>query len=230
MGVALPSRAKELGDRLMSALASLGLATDTEQRERILNYVSLLQRWNAVHNLSAAQDPATLLQQHVIDCLAVVRPLSRHAGIQSVKLLDAGTGAGLPAAVLAIMRPDWSVTAVDSVGKKIAFLRQVVGELGLTNLQPQQGRLERMAASAERFNIVTSRAFSSLWQFVVSTRHLIDPNGGVWAAMKGQPSKGELSHLPPECQLFHVEPLEVPGLEGRRCLVWIKPKDQTQAH
>jgi 16S rRNA (guanine527-N7)-methyltransferase len=224
MAVAAPRHTKELGDRLRSALATLDLAATAQQRDRLLAYVALLHRWNSVHNLSGAHDPVGLLEQHVVDCLAIVPSLTRHAGDRSLTLLDAGTGAGLPAAVLAVMRPHWTITAVDSVGKKVAFLRQAVGEMGLTNLHPEQERLERMSGAKARFDVVTARAFSSLRHLVESTRHLIDPRG-VWAAMKGQPSAVELSDLPMDCQLFHVEPLRVPGLDGQRCLVWIKPAE-----
>jgi 16S rRNA (guanine527-N7)-methyltransferase len=229
MAVAFSDRARDLDSRLTSALSMLGLVATPEQLQRGLAYASLLERWNAVHNLSATREATELLQQHVIDCLAIVGPLARCAGGRALRVLDAGTGAGLPAVVLSIMRPDWSVTAVDSVGKKIAFLRQAVGELGLTNLHPRQARLERMVPNEGRFDVVTSRAFSSLRQFVEKTRHLIDPQG-IWAAMKGRPSQAELHDLPAGCQLFHVEPLRVPGLEAERCLVWIKPVDPAGTH
>jgi 16S rRNA (guanine527-N7)-methyltransferase len=229
MAVALSDRARNLDGTLASALSMLGLVATPEQLEQGVAYASLLQRWNAVHNLSATRGSSEFLQQHVIDCLAIVGPLARHASGRALRLLDAGTGAGLPAVILAIMRPDWSVTAVDSVGKKIAFLHQAAGELGLTNLHPQHGRLERMRPESGCFDLITSRAFSSLRLFVESTHHLIDQKG-IWAAMKGRPSKAELHDLPAECQLFHVEPLQVPGLEAERCLVWIKPVDPAGTH
>ena len=222
MALTLSTQAKNLDALLSTAFSALGLAGETAQRSRVLAYVSLLQRWNAVHNLSATRDPADLVEQHVVDCLAIIPALRRHAANRSLALLDAGTGAGLPAVVVAIMLSDWTVTAVDSVGKKVAFLRQVTGELGLSNLEPRHTRLENMSPSEGRFDLVTSRAFGALSQLVESTKHLIEPTG-VWVAMKGKPPDTEIRDLPSNCQLFHVEPLAVPGLNAQRCLVWIKP-------
>jgi 16S rRNA (guanine527-N7)-methyltransferase len=222
MGLALSDQAQELAPLLSAALSALGLTAEPEAQRRVLAYVSLLQRWNAVHNLSSARDGAELLQQHVIDCLAIVGPLRRHARDRSLMVLDAGTGGGLPAVVVAVMQPTWDVTAVDAVEKKIAFLRQVSGELGLANLRPRHARLETLLPTDGRFDVVTSRAFSSLRQFVATTKHVIEPTG-TWLAMKGKPPEAEIRDLPTDCQLFHVEPLAVPGLDAERCLVWMKP-------
>jgi 16S rRNA (guanine527-N7)-methyltransferase len=187
----------------------------------LIGYVTLLQHWNATHNLSATSDGLTLLTQHVVDCLAIVEPMAVRVGRAGVRALDAGTGAGLPAAVLAIALPGWTVTAVDSVAKKVAFLRQVAGELDLPNLRPVHGRLEDQSAEP-RYHVITSRAFASLKQFVQTTHHLLLPDG-LWAAMKGHRPDEEIDALPANCQLFHVEPLVVPGVAGARCLVWMKP-------
>ena len=216
---------KQLERPLSAALAALCLHADTEQRDRLLRYVSLLKRWNAIHNLSATRDASELLQHHVIDCLAIVPSLTRHARGRPLAALDAGTGAGLPAVVIAIMLPTWEVAAVDAVGKKVAFLRQAGGELGLRNLHPQHIRLESMAIAGHGFDVVTARAFSSLAEFVRRTGHLIDPSG-IWMAMKGKLPETEIRDLPADCQLFHVERLTVPGLGAERCLVWIKPARQ----
>jgi 16S rRNA (guanine527-N7)-methyltransferase len=229
MAVALSDQTNELAPLLSTALARLGLATPPGAHGRLLGYVSLLQRWNAVHNLSAARGPVDLLQQHVVDCLAIVGPLRRHAEGRALAVLDAGTGGGLPAVVLAIMDPEWTVVAVDSVGKKTAFLRQVRGELQLENLLPRHARLEALSPDERRFDVVTSRAFSSLAEFVESTRHLIEPHG-TWAAMKARLPENEIRSLPRGCQLFHVERLLVPGLDADRCLVWMKPTDGSHTH
>jgi 16S rRNA (guanine527-N7)-methyltransferase len=221
MALPLADPTRELEPLLSAALSALGLTAEPEMRERVLAYVTLLQRWNGVHNLTSAHDRADLLR-HVVDCLAIVGPLRRHAGGRPLTILDAGTGAGLPAVVVAVMQPKWDVTAVDAVGKKIAFLRQVVGELGLANLHPRQARLETLAPSEGRFDVVTSRAFSSLRQLVETTWHVIEPTG-IWLAMKGKPPEAEIRDLPTDCQLFHVEPLTVPSLNAERCLVWMKP-------
>ncbi len=222
MAFPVADRVKDLEPPLSAALAALHLDAELEQRVRLLGYLSLLQRWNAVHNLSATNDAADLLQRHIIDCLTIVPPLARHAAGRPMKALDAGTGAGLPAVVLAIMLPDWSISAVDAVGKKIAFVRQTAGELGLANLRPLHGRLESLPLTEAGFDVATSRAFSSLQAFVQATKRLIHPHGA-WAAMKGRLPEAEVRDLPSECQLFHVEPLQVPGLDAERCLIWMRP-------
>jgi len=211
---------------LRAGLIQLGLTVDVDQVDQLLAYVSMLHRWNAVHNLSAARDPQSLIRQHVMDCLTVVQPLTRHLGRRRSKVLDAGAGAGLPAVILAITRPEWSVTAVDAVGKKVAFLRQVSGELGLRNLAARNERLESMVADAGGFDVVIARAFSSLRNLVELTRHLIGP-GGVWVAMKGAVPEAEIQDLPADCQLFHVEPLVVPDMQADRCLIWMRPVQQS---
>jgi len=221
MALAAPISAGELQAKLAAAADGLRVGLERRQMDGLLNYVALLQRWNAVHNLSSAND-ATALMHHVVDCLAIIGPLTQRMGRHGVRALDAGTGAGLPAVVLSIMFPEWAVTAVDTVGKKIAFVRQVAGELRLKNLQPIHARLERMTQDGN--DVITSRAFGSLRQFVEQTRHLLLPNG-CWAAMKGKLPDSEIRDLPPNCQLFHVEPLAVPELDADRCLVWLRPAE-----
>jgi 16S rRNA (guanine527-N7)-methyltransferase len=214
---------RDLGPTLSAALADLGLPASADQQLQMLTYVSLLQRWNAVHNLSAARGAVDLLRLHVVDCLAIIGPLRRYASGRRLAVLDAGTGGGLPAVVVAIMEPDWAVTAVDAVSKKVAFVRQAAGEIGLTNLHTRQVRLESLSPNeAGPFDVVTSRAYSSLSRFIEDTRQLIAPDG-VWLAMKGKPPDDEIRDLPPNCQLFHVERLTVPGIDADRCLVWLKP-------
>jgi len=218
MTVADPTPAAGLRLVLVAAATGLRLAVSEDQERRLLAYVALLHRWNGVHNLSSAHDASTLLQ-HVVDCLAIVNPLRRQFGAREVRMLDAGTGGGLPAIVLSIMLPKWKVAAVDAVGKKVAFVRQVAGELGLGNLRPIHARLEGLDSPIN--DLIVCRAFSSLRQLVDQTRQLLAPDG-MWAAMKGKLPDGEVRELPADCQLFHVEPLEVPGLEADRCLMWLK--------
>jgi 16S rRNA (guanine527-N7)-methyltransferase len=145
--------------------------------------------------------------------------MGHRLGLAGVQAIDAGTGGGLPAVVLAIMLPQWSVTAVDAVGKKTAFVRQVAGELALHNLVSIHERLERLPASQN--DVIVSRAFSSLRLFVEQTEHLLRADG-VWAAMKGKVPVEEISDLPVNCELFHVERLTVPGLDADRCLIWMR--------
>ena len=211
-------------DGLRPALADtcgrLGLATDPALLDRLLAYLALLVRWNATYNLTAIRDPQEMLTQHLADCLAVVGPLRRHLDAGSKRrVLDVGSGGGLPGVVLAALEPGWAVTCVDTVGKKVAFIRQVGVELGLPNLLAEHARVEALKAAP--FDLITSRAFASLADFVRLTRGLLAP-GGVWAAMKGRRPQDELAVLPGDIDVFHVEPLIVPGLDAERCLIWLR--------
>lgn len=209
-----------LRESLSGVCAELGLDVAQETLDLLLAYLSLLQRWNATYNLTAVRDPAEMLTQHLADCLAVVGPLRRQLGAGSQRrLLDVGSGGGLPGVVLAALEPGWSVTCVDAVGKKVAFIRQAAAELSLRNLAGEHARIEVLKAVP--FDLITSRAFSSLADFVVPTRRLLAPTG-VWAAMKGKTPDAELASLPPGITVFHVEPLTVPGLQAERCLVWMR--------
>lgn len=205
---------------LGAVCGALGLTVDEPTLDRLLAYLSLLQRWNATYNLTAIRDPNEMLTQHLADCLAVVAPLRRQlGGGTSRRLLDVGSGGGLPGVVLALLEPLWTVTCVDTVGKKAAFVRQVGAELTLRNLRAEHARVESL--KAEGFDLITSRAFASLADFVGLTRGLLAP-AGVWAAMKGKLPEAELAALPAGIDVFHVEPLSVPGLHAERCLVWMR--------
>jgi len=218
---ALPSVPESaLRPALASVCRELGLIVDGVTQDRLLAYLALLQRWNATYNLTAVRDPAEMLTQHLADCLAVIGPLRGHLGAGSTKrLLDVGSGGGLPGVVLALLEPGWSVTCVDTVGKKAAFIRQVAVELGLRNLAAEHSRVE--ALERPGFDLITSRAFSSLADFATLTRHLLSSDG-VWAAMKGKTPTAELADLPAGTVVFHVEPLKVPGLDAERCIVWMR--------
>ncbi len=184
--------------------------------------MSLLAKWNAAYNLTAVRDPAQMRAQHLADCLAVVEPLHRQLGDDKpVRLLDVGSGGGLPGVVLAIAEPLWDVTCVDAVGKKAAFIRQVAGELALPNLHAEHARVETLGAPP--FDVVTARAFASLADFTRQTRALLAPTG-LWMAMKGKRPDDELAALPSNVKVLHVEPLAVPGLQAERCLVWMQPQ------
>lgn len=215
-----PPEAADFRPALERSFAALHLAPGAGQIDALLNYLALLQRWNATYNLTSVRDPAQMLPLHLSDCLAVVGPLRRALGdLEGRRLLDVGSGGGLPGAVLATVLPALDVTCVDAVGKKTAFVRQVAGELALRNLHADHARVEQLRLPP--FDVIVSRAFSSLTDFVGLTRHLLSP-GGVWMAMKGQPPASEIAALPDDVQVFHVEPLRVPGLDGERCLVWIR--------
>lgn len=195
----------------------LGVAPTPGQTETLLAYLALMVRWNRVYNLTAVRDPSEMLVHHLLDCLAVVAPLRGQTHGKPARLLDVGSGAGLPGVVLAVAMPELDVTCIDAVGKKAAFVREVVGSLSLTNLHAEHGRVENLAG---RYDVIASRAFASLADFVGSTRHLRDADG-VWMAMKGRPSEGELRALPEGVAVFHVEQLTVPGLDAERSLVWM---------
>jgi 16S rRNA (guanine527-N7)-methyltransferase len=211
---------------LRGALAEVGrtLALDLAetQLDTLLAYLALLQRWNTTYNLTAVRDPAQMLTQHLADCLAVIDPLRQHCGTDSSKrVLDVGSGGGLPGIVIAALNPGIEVTCVDTVGKKAAFIRQAAGELGLKNLFAEHARVEQLKAAP--FDVIVSRAFASLDDFTRLTRQHLAPNG-VWAAMKGKTPDDEMAQLPADFAVFHVEHLAVPGLQAERCLVWIRPQ------
>ncbi len=203
----------------------LGLAPTAAQTQALLAYLDLLQRWNATYNLTAVRERATMLTHHLADCLAVVKPLQRQMptghGPVRARVLDVGSGGGLPGVVLAILLPSLDVTCVDAVGKKAAFVRQAAGALALPNLHAVHARVESLLVPP--FDLITSRAFASLADFVRLSQHMLAP-GGRWMAMKGKRPDAEIAALPPEEDVFHVEPLTVPGLGAERCLVWMRPR------
>lgn len=208
---------------LIDAASKLGVALSEAQIELLLRFVALLGRWNATYNLTSVRAPAAMLSQHVVDCLAVIQPLRRQVltGPSSPRLLDVGSGGGLPGVVIAVMCPNSQVVCVDTVGKKVAFVRQVAAELALRNISAEQGRVE--ALNSGKFDVVTSRAFASLSDFATATRQQLTPDG-VWMAMKGRMPEAEIANLAADVTVFHVEQLQVPGLDAERCLVWMAPK------
>ena len=220
-----PTEGGEVAALRRDAVA-LGLTLPDPTLLGLLFYLVLLRKWNAAYNLTAVRDAAQMRTQHLADCLAVLTPLRHEIGPRpgrnpALRLLDVGSGGGLPGLVLALVEPAWQVTCVDSVGKKAAFIRQAAGELGLRNLQAVHARVE--ALPGPPFDVITSRAFSSLPDFVRLTRPLLAP-GGVWMAMKGRRPDDELAALPADIDVFHVEPLTVPGLDAERCLIWMRPR------
>jgi 16S rRNA (guanine527-N7)-methyltransferase len=206
---------------LLAGSGRLGLELQGDAAARLLAYLDLLQRWNATYNLTSVRDPDQMLTQHLLDCLAVVTPMRRMLGGDPARVLDVGSGGGLPGVVLAAMCPTSKVICVDTVGKKAAFVRQAAMELGLPNLEGEHARVEKLRAPA--FDLVTSRAFASLADFVSLTRQHLAA-GGAWMAMKGKPPEAEMAALPPDIEMFHVEHLDVPGLAAERCLVWMRPR------
>jgi len=209
-----------VADTLRSGAAALGLALTEGQFEQLQAHLALLQKWNRVYNLTAVRDPQEMLTHHLLDSLAAVAPLLRHTGGRPTRLLDVGSGGGLPGAVLAICRPELQVSCVDTVGKKAAFIQQVAASLKLPNLKGLHARVETLAGP---FDVIASRAFAALPDFVAWSRQALAP-GGVWMAMKGKLPQDEIDALPADVQVFHVEPLQVPGLNAERCMVWLRPR------
>jgi 16S rRNA (guanine527-N7)-methyltransferase len=217
-----------LPDRLQAGLAELGLVLTDDQQHQLLDYLALLARWNRVYNLTALRDPAQMLTHHLLDSLAVIAPL-RHgiqrmategrARPQTLRLLDVGSGGGLPGVVIAICQPDIAVTCVDAVAKKAAFIGQAAGVLRLPNLTGLHARVEGLGT--EKFDLIISRAFASLADFTTLSRDALDESG-IWLAMKGKRPDAEIAALPPSVEMFHVQHLAVPGLDAERCLVWMR--------
>lgn len=213
-----------LAEGLSAGVQALGLNLSAEQQQRLLDYLGLIQKWTRVYNLTAVRDPAEMLTHHLLDSLTAVGPLSRHTQGKSIRVLDVGSGGGLPGVVLAICMPELNVTCVDTVAKKAAFVQQVAVSLKLPNLRGLHARVESLT---DPYQVICSRAFASLPDFVTwSCSALAD--GGVWMAMKGKHPQDEIDALPGNVQVFHVEPLMVPGLDVERCLVWMKPETTAQ--
>lgn len=204
---------------LILGLGALSLDLSNQQTSQLLAYIEMLQKWNQVYNLTAIKDPKQMLTQHVLDCLAVIPPLKEMAP-NAKSLLDVGAGGGLPSVILAIASPSLTVVAVDAVAKKAAFIQTVAHTLGLTHLHGLHARIETLS---QPFDVVCSRAFASLADFVSGTRKSLAPNG-YWMAMKGQVPEAEIAELPQDIAHISTQGLQVPGLEAQRCLVWMRLK------
>jgi 16S rRNA (guanine527-N7)-methyltransferase len=206
---------------MLAGTAELGLELSGSQADLLVRFAALLVRWNAVHNLTAIRSPAGVLSHHLLDSLAIVPRTSLIFGEQC-RVLDVGSGGGLPGIPLAIALPRWQVTVFDKVQKKAAFLTQAKVELGLGNLECHHARVEELAVP--RFDLIVSRAFSSLEDFVRVSAHALAP-GGWWAAMKGVYPKGELADLArafPGVRVIDVVKLDVPRLDADRHLILLQ--------
>jgi 16S rRNA (guanine527-N7)-methyltransferase len=224
--------------RLQEAAHQLGLQLTAQQSDALFAYLDLIQKWNKVYNLTAVRGPAEMLTHHLLDSLAVINPLRNRlaalaydkdgaeeaqAEVQAgylFRLLDVGSGAGLPGIVIAICCPDVKVDCVDTVAKKAAFINQVAVTLKLPNLRGIHARVENLT---EKYQVVSSRAFASLLDFTSWSAQALAPQG-IWLAMKGKHPADELAVLPQNIEVFHVEQLVVPGLEAERCIVWMRQR------
>ncbi|MDP2784761.1 MAG: 16S rRNA (guanine(527)-N(7))-methyltransferase RsmG [Sulfurimicrobium sp.] len=203
-----------LDEKLAFGLEQMGLSLSTEQQGRLLDYIALLQKWNKVYNLTAVREPENMLYQHLLDSLAVL------PYVGTGRLLDVGSGAGLPGIPLAIVKPELQISLLDSNHKKTTFLRQACIELGLSNVAVECVRVDTFAPP-QPFDAVISRAFSDLSEFVRLSARLCR-SGGKLLAMKGVYPHDELAQLPAEYQQVEVVALNVPGLEAQRHLVIIR--------
>lgn len=203
--------------QLREGLAALGLALDAATVTRLLAYLALLLKWNKTYSLTAITEPERMVSHHLLDSLAALTPI---ADAQPHRLLDVGSGGGQPGIPFAIVRPDWHLTLLDSNHKKTTFLRQAVIELGLPNVQVVCDRVENVAG--EPFDLITSRAFADLGDFVRLTRQLLAPKGQ-WAALKGVQPFEEIAALPADIA-SRIQTLVVPGLGAERCIVWMEPR------
>jgi 16S rRNA (guanine527-N7)-methyltransferase len=197
--------------QLSAGIAALGLALPDGAEPKLLAYLGLLDKWNRVYNLTAVRDAERMVSHHLLDSLAAV------PYFQGNRVLDVGSGGGLPGIPLAIARPELQVTLIDSIAKKTAFLLQAKAELALSNLTVVTGRVEDYRPDAA-FDLITSRAFSDLKEFVQLTRHLLEP-GGRWLAMKGLYPNEEIAVLPAGVKVSADHALLVPGLEANRHLI-----------
>ena len=211
----------DLAATLQAGVQALGLDLSSAQQQSLLDFLDLLQKWNKVYNLTAVRNPQEMLTHHLLDSLAAVPALQRHLATQpgAARLLDVGCGGGLPGVVFAICCPQLDVSCVDTVAKKAAFIQQAAVTLRLPNLHGIHARVESLAGP---FDVVSCRAFAALADFT-RWSHSALGNGAVWLAMKGKHPADEIAALPAAVQVFHVEPLQVPGLDAERCIVWLRP-------
>jgi 16S rRNA (guanine527-N7)-methyltransferase len=200
---------------LADGVHALQLDLSDVQLARLMDYLALLSKWNAVYNLTAVRDPAQMVTQHLLDSLAVVPAFA-----DAKNILDVGAGGGLPGMVLAIARPDMRVSMIDTVHKKTAFLTQAKAELGLANVTVHTARVEQLQV-AQKFDVITSRAFAELADFVTWSGHLLE-QGGRFIAMKGVAPHEEIARLPAPWKVAEIRPLIVPGLNAERHLIFIE--------
>lgn len=209
--------------RLKIAAQALGLSFESEQIEKLLTYLKQMQRWNKTYNLTALRDPELMLVQHVFDSLSVVAPIQKIAEIKKtsdLKIVDVGSGGGLPGVILATKCSTWNVHCVDAVEKKMAFVRQMSAVLKLPNLHAHHLRIEQ--ADSFQADIVISRAFASLVDFVKLSEKHVSPTG-MMLAMKAKKPINEIAELEEQTdwKVKHIQELNVPELNAERCLVYL---------
>ncbi len=214
-----------LMNQLREGAQTLGLGLTDLQFSQLMEFLSVLQKWNKVYNLTSVRDPQEMMTHHLLDSLAAVPPLQRYLASQPEgqreKLLDVGSGGGLPGVVFAICLPQLDVSCVDTVAKKAAFINQAAATLKLPNLHGIHARVESLT---QKFDVVSCRAFASLIDFTTWSRAALADHA-IWYAMKGKRPDEEMAALGSDVNVFHVEQLTVPGLDADRCIVWMKPRE-----
>lgn len=203
--------------KLDELLDLAGLTLPVEQKEKLVKFVVLLDKWNKAYNLTSVRDPKNMLVKHILDSIVVGQHL------QGQRFIDVGTGPGLPGIPLAITNPEQQFYLLDSLGKRIRFIKQVAHELGLTNVTPVQARVEEFQPE-EKFDGVLSRAFASMSDMLEWCHHLPHAENGQFYALKGQLLQDELDQLPSWSSVNRIEALQVPQLEGERHLVILSRK------
>jgi 16S rRNA (guanine527-N7)-methyltransferase len=205
---------------LDAGLRALGLALPGVSRDALLAYVALLAKWNRTYNLTAIREPEKMVTHHLLDCLAAIPAIEARMQIgEDAEIIDVGSGAGLPGIPFAIARPRWHVVMLEPVHKKASFIAQAIAELGLRNASVAPTRVEDHAATP-RADVVVSRAFSDLASFAASSARHLAP-GGRLVAMKGVHPHEELLELPSDCTVDAVVPVQVPGIDAARHLVFV---------
>ena len=202
--------------KLQAGIAAMGLTIPPEQQAKLLDYVELLKKWNKTYNLTALRDESLMISHHLLDSLTLLPYIGN-----AQTMLDVGSGGGQPGIPAAICRPDVQITLLDANTKKTSFLQQAVIELGLSNVRVVSGRVE--AVQNFQADLITSRAFAELADFVQWTSHLLQ-DGGRWAAMKGVYPEDEIRHLPDVVKVERVDVLHVPQLDAERHMVLLHKK------
>lgn len=205
----------ELSSMLAEGVKLLPLSLSDEQLSKMIAYLALLVKWNSVYNLTSVRDPKEMVKQHLLDSLSAA-----HAFKDAQNILDVGSGGGLPGMILAICYPDKRISMIDTVNKKTAFLNQAKAELGLKNVTVHTGRVEALQV-VDKFDVITSRAFSEICNFVNWSGHLL-AEGGQFLAMKGVNPNEEIERMPAGWVVSGIEVLSVPGLDVERHLIYIK--------
>ncbi|UPQ87976.1 16S rRNA (guanine(527)-N(7))-methyltransferase RsmG [Vibrio sinaloensis] len=208
----------ELRSQLDTLIAQTELTVSEQQRDQLVGYVAMLDKWNKAYNLTSVRDPQDMLVKHIMDSIIV----STH--LDGERFIDVGTGPGLPGIPLSIMNPDKQFVLLDSLGKRIRFIKQVLHELKIENVTPVQSRVEEYQPE-DKFDGVLSRAFASMTDMVEWCHHLPKPSSGCFLALKGQLPQSEIEQLPQWCSVTDIKALNVPQLEGERHLVILSRKE-----